>query len=176
LLGLRESFGELFFTGITIMVFLGVTCMFLLLLLHIIFRRRQWLALGVAWLLFTVAGGFTGRPWKNQFYFRSFVCGVDYPGGYKVWLADFDGGDVLHHDVWKLSHDHRLLSLVCTVNNLCPGNYRGRGCICLLHFTGRPTSLQRPTSETNLTRQRLPFGVRRLDGALVGREFARTLR
>lgn len=64
LLGLRESFGELFFTGITLMVFLAVTCMFLLLLLHMIFRRREWLALGVAWLLFTLFSALGGRPFK----------------------------------------------------------------------------------------------------------------
>ena len=62
LLGLRESMGELFFIGITQIVFLAVTCMFLLLLLHIICRRRQWIALGVAWLLFTLANSLGGRP------------------------------------------------------------------------------------------------------------------
>jgi hypothetical protein len=67
----RESFGELFFTGITLIVFLAVTCMFLLLLLHIIFRRRQWLALGVAWLLFTAAFGLSGRPFKISFIFAT---------------------------------------------------------------------------------------------------------
>ena len=62
LLGLRESVGEFFFTGITLIVFLSVTCLFLLLLLHIILRRREWLALTVAWLLFTLAAGLGGRP------------------------------------------------------------------------------------------------------------------
>ena len=57
LLGVRESLGELFFTGITAIVFLAVTCMFLLLLLHILFRRREWIALGVAWLLITLGAG-----------------------------------------------------------------------------------------------------------------------
>jgi hypothetical protein len=64
LLGLRESFGELFFTGITLIVFLAVTCMFLLLLLHMLFRRREWIALGAAWLLFTIANGLGSRPLK----------------------------------------------------------------------------------------------------------------
>lgn len=63
LLSLRESVGELFFTGITLIVFLAVICMFLLLLLHLIFRRREWLALAVAWLLFTAGAGLGGgRP------------------------------------------------------------------------------------------------------------------
>lgn len=69
LLGLRESLGELFFTGITLIVFLSVSCMFLLLLLHMILRRKQWLALGVAWLLFTFAAGLSGRPLKISFVF-----------------------------------------------------------------------------------------------------------
>lgn len=71
LLGLRGSFGELFFTGITLIVFLAVACMFLLLLLHMIFRRRQWLALGVAWLLFTAASGLGGRPLKISFIYAA---------------------------------------------------------------------------------------------------------
>ncbi|MEK6280203.1 MAG: serine/threonine-protein kinase [Acidobacteriota bacterium] len=71
LLGLRESVGEIFFTGITLIVFLSVTCMFFLLLLHIIFRRRQWLALGVAWLLFTIASGLGSRPWKISFIYAA---------------------------------------------------------------------------------------------------------
>jgi serine/threonine-protein kinase len=71
LLGLREAFGELFFTGITLIVFLAVTCMFLLLLLHIIFRRRQWLALGVAWLLFTGLSTLSVRPLKISVIFAA---------------------------------------------------------------------------------------------------------
>lgn len=67
LLGLRGAFGELFFTGITLIVFLAVTCMFLLLLLHMIFRRRERLALGVAWLLFTIASGLGARPLHISF-------------------------------------------------------------------------------------------------------------
>jgi serine/threonine-protein kinase len=61
LLGLRESFGELFFTGVTLIVFLAVTCMFFLLLLHVIFRRKEWLALAVAWILFTLAASVGDR-------------------------------------------------------------------------------------------------------------------
>lgn len=71
LLGLRDSFGELFFTGITLIVFLAVTCMFLLLLLHMIFRHRQRLALVVAWLCFTGASTLTSRPLKISFIFAA---------------------------------------------------------------------------------------------------------
>ncbi len=71
LLGLRESFGELFFTGITLIVFLAVTCMFLLLLLHMIFRQREWLALGVAWLLITFVSTLTVRPLKISVIFAA---------------------------------------------------------------------------------------------------------
>jgi hypothetical protein len=55
LLGVREMAGEFFFTGVTLMVFMSVACLFGLLLLHIIFRRKEWLAIGIAWLLLTVA-------------------------------------------------------------------------------------------------------------------------
>ena len=61
LLGVRESVGEFFFTGVTLIIFLGVTYLFLLLLLHIIFRRREWLAISVFWLLFTFVSGVGNR-------------------------------------------------------------------------------------------------------------------
>jgi hypothetical protein len=69
LLSVREMAGEFFYTGVTLMVFLGVACLFGLLLLHIIFRRKEWLAIGVAWFLFTVASAMTGR---------SFLTGLIY--------------------------------------------------------------------------------------------------
>jgi hypothetical protein len=71
LLGVREMFGEFFFTGVTLMVFLGVTCLFLLLLLHIIFRRKEWLAIGVAWLLLTGTSAITGRPFLVSLIFAA---------------------------------------------------------------------------------------------------------
>jgi hypothetical protein len=45
--------------------------MFLLLLLHMIFRRREWIALGVAWLLFTLGAGLGSRPWKISFIYAA---------------------------------------------------------------------------------------------------------
>jgi serine/threonine-protein kinase len=60
LLSVREMVGEFFFTGVTLMVFLGVACLFGLLLLHIIFRRKDWLAIGVAWLLLTFVSAIGG--------------------------------------------------------------------------------------------------------------------
>jgi serine/threonine-protein kinase len=95
LLGLRESFGELFLTGITLIVFLAVTCMFLLLLLHIIFRRRQWLALGVAWLLFTLALRVPWSPFENQLYLCCPVFRAHHPRGYTLWPPDSDCSNVL---------------------------------------------------------------------------------
>ena len=47
---------------LALMVFFGVTCLFLLLLLHIIFRRKEWLAIGIAWLVLTVSAAIGGRP------------------------------------------------------------------------------------------------------------------
>jgi serine/threonine-protein kinase len=61
LLSVREMMGEFFYTGVTLMVFLGVTCLFGLLLLHIIFRRKEWMAIGVAWLLLTASCVIGGR-------------------------------------------------------------------------------------------------------------------
>ena len=61
MLGLRESIGELFFGGVTLIVFLGVTYLFVLLLLHIFFRRRERIAIVVGWLLFTILSALDGR-------------------------------------------------------------------------------------------------------------------
>jgi hypothetical protein len=61
LLGLRELLGDLFFTGVTLCVFLGVTYLFILLLLHIVFRRRERIAIAFAWLLFTVLAAIDGH-------------------------------------------------------------------------------------------------------------------
>jgi serine/threonine-protein kinase len=61
LLGVREAVGEFFFTGVTLIVFLAVSCLFLLLLMHIVFRRKEWVALVVAWLLFTLGSGLNSR-------------------------------------------------------------------------------------------------------------------
>jgi len=69
LLGVREMVGEFFYSGVTLMVLLGVACLFGLLLLHIIFRRKEWLAIGVAWFLLTAASAMTGR---------SFLTGLVY--------------------------------------------------------------------------------------------------
>lgn len=61
LLSVREMAGEFFFTGVTLMVFLSIACLFGLLLLHIIFRRKEWLAIGVAWILLTVSAAIGSR-------------------------------------------------------------------------------------------------------------------
>jgi serine/threonine-protein kinase len=54
LLGLRESAGQFFSNPATFAVFLGLFYLFLLLLLYILFRRREWLSSLVAWLLPTI--------------------------------------------------------------------------------------------------------------------------
>ena len=54
LLGLRESAGEFFNNPATFAIFVALFYWFLLLLIYILFRRREWLSLLVAWLLPTV--------------------------------------------------------------------------------------------------------------------------
>jgi serine/threonine protein kinase len=55
LLGLRESVGEFFNNPATFPIFVALFYLFLLLLLYILFRRREWLSSLVAWLLPTTA-------------------------------------------------------------------------------------------------------------------------
>jgi serine/threonine protein kinase len=61
LLGLRESVGEFFNGPATFAVFFGLFYLFLLLLLYLFFRRKEWLSSLVAWLLPTVLLGIGNR-------------------------------------------------------------------------------------------------------------------
>ncbi len=54
LLGLREAVGEFFGNPATFAVFVALFYLFLLLLIYVLFRRREWLSLLVAWLLPTI--------------------------------------------------------------------------------------------------------------------------
>jgi len=54
LLGLRESIGEFFFTTISYILLIGLSYMFVLVVLYMILRRKDWLVSLVAWLLITI--------------------------------------------------------------------------------------------------------------------------
>jgi len=71
LVSVREMVGELFYTGLTLIVFLGVSCLFGLLLLHIILRRKEWLATAVAWLLLTFSFALTGQSFLISLVFAA---------------------------------------------------------------------------------------------------------
>ncbi len=58
LLGLRESVGWFFDPGA---IFVGLSYLFLLLLLYVLFRRKEWLSSLAAWLLPTVVFGLGAR-------------------------------------------------------------------------------------------------------------------
>ncbi|MGH9929887.1 MAG: serine/threonine-protein kinase [Pyrinomonadaceae bacterium] len=55
--GLRESVGEFLSGPATFAVFLGLLYLFLLLMLYVIFRRKEWLSSLVAWLIPTIVVG-----------------------------------------------------------------------------------------------------------------------
>ena len=55
--GMREAVGEFLSGPATFAVFLGLLYLFLLLMLYVIFRRREWLSSLVAWLIPTVVVG-----------------------------------------------------------------------------------------------------------------------
>ncbi len=61
LLGLRESVGAFLYLPATAGVAYGLFSLFLLLLLYILFRRKEWLSSLVAWLFFTVVLGIAAR-------------------------------------------------------------------------------------------------------------------
>lgn len=61
LLGLRESLGEFLGGPATFAVFIGLFYLFLLLLLYVLFRRKEWLSSLAAWLLPTIVLGLGTR-------------------------------------------------------------------------------------------------------------------
>ena len=60
LLGLRESIGEFFFTTVSYILLIGLSYMFVLVVLYMILRRKDWLVSLVAWLLITILYGLGG--------------------------------------------------------------------------------------------------------------------
>jgi serine/threonine-protein kinase len=71
LLGLRESVGVFFNLPANFAIFLGILYLFLLLLLYLFFRRKEWLSSLVAWLLPTVVWGA---------FYRNLLIGILFAG------------------------------------------------------------------------------------------------
>jgi len=61
LLGLRESIGEFFFTTVSYILLIGLSYMFVLVVLYMIMRRKDWLVSVVAWVLVTLLFGLGGH-------------------------------------------------------------------------------------------------------------------
>jgi hypothetical protein len=76
LLGLRESVGEFFNLPATLAVFLGLFYLFLLLLLYLFFRRKEWLSSLVAWLIPTVLLGIANRNHVLGVLFAGLIYGL----------------------------------------------------------------------------------------------------
>jgi hypothetical protein len=73
LLGLRESIGEFFFTTVSFILLIGLGYMFVLVVLYIILRRKDWLVSLVAWLLVTLLFGLGGRSFIVSLIFSSII-------------------------------------------------------------------------------------------------------
>jgi len=73
LLGLRESIGEFFFTTVSFILLIGLSYMFVLVVLYIIFRRRDWLVSVVAWLVVTILFGLNGRSLLGNLLFSAIL-------------------------------------------------------------------------------------------------------
>jgi len=71
LLGVRESIGEFFFTTVSFILLIGLSYMFLLVVLYMIVRRKDWLVSVIAWLLITILLGLGSRPCGHAFGYRS---------------------------------------------------------------------------------------------------------
>ena len=71
LLGLRESIGEFFFTTVSYILLIGLSYMFVLVVLYMILRRKDWLVSLVAWLLITILFGLGGRSLLGNLLFSA---------------------------------------------------------------------------------------------------------
>ena len=65
LLGLRESIGEFFFSTVSYILLIGLSYMFMLVVLYMILRRKDWVVSLVAWFLVTLLLGLGGRSLEN---------------------------------------------------------------------------------------------------------------
>jgi serine/threonine-protein kinase len=61
LLGLREAIGEFFYTTVSYILLIGLSYMFVLVVLYMILRRKDWLVSVMAWLMVTILLGLGGR-------------------------------------------------------------------------------------------------------------------
>lgn len=73
LLGLRETIGEFFYTTVSYILLIGLGYMFVLVVLYIIFRRRDWLVSLVAWLVVTILFGLGGRSLLGNLLFSGII-------------------------------------------------------------------------------------------------------
>lgn len=71
LLGLRESIGEFFYTTVSYILLIGLSYMFMLVMLYIILRRKDWAVSLVAWLLVTLLFGLGGRSLLGNLLFAA---------------------------------------------------------------------------------------------------------
>jgi len=73
LLGVRESIGEFFYTTVSYILLIGLSYMFLLVVLYMMLRRKDWLVSVVAWLLITIAWGLGGRSLIGNLLFSAML-------------------------------------------------------------------------------------------------------
>jgi serine/threonine protein kinase len=73
LLGLRESIGEFFFTTTSLILLIGLSYMFVLVVLYIILRRKDWLVSLVAWLMVTFLFGLGGKSLLGNLLFSAML-------------------------------------------------------------------------------------------------------
>jgi F0F1-type ATP synthase assembly protein I len=73
LLGLRESIGEFFYTTISYILLIGLSYMFVLVVLYMVLRRKDWLVSLVAWLMVTILLGLRGPSLMGNLLFSAII-------------------------------------------------------------------------------------------------------
>jgi serine/threonine-protein kinase len=76
MLGLREAIGEFFFTTVSFILLIGLSYMFLLVVLYMVVRRRDWLVSLIAWLFVTILFALNGRSFIGNLLFAAIISAL----------------------------------------------------------------------------------------------------
>lgn len=76
LLGVREAMGEFFFTTVSYILLIGLSYMFVLVVLYMVFRRKDWIVSVGAWLMVTIMFALGGRGLLGNLLFSGILSAL----------------------------------------------------------------------------------------------------
>ena len=142
LLGLRESIGEFFFTTVSYILLIGLSYMFVLVVLYMILRRKDWLVSLVAWLLVTILFGLGGRSLLGNLLFSAILSTLVLLVATRFGLLALVASQffLLLLTTFPMTTDFSVWYASSTIFAL--GRRPGSGRLRLLCFSGGPAGFQ----------------------------------